>query len=161
MAKGFSLLELLVVVAIIGVLMAITVPIMQSAMLRAHVGTMASSSRNVFNSFQRYYIDFNMYPNAVDAPAFELDTFDPLVSLDYYDGQILTKLENAQADGFDSPDDEGINQEFWLEMTLAYDPTVRFLVADSDNAPLSGGDHVAGVFLYKNGVLHSLNDPVN
>ncbi len=160
MRKGFSLLELLLVVAIIGVLMAITIPLMQSAMLRAHVGTMASSSRVVFNAFQRYFIDFNMYPNSVDAPAFELDTFQPLVSLDYYDGRILTKLEAGQADGFDSPDDEGINQEFWLEMTLAYDPTVRFLVADSDNAPLSGGDHMAGVFLYKNGVLHSLNDPV-
>ena len=160
MTKGFSLLELLVVVAIIGVLMAITVPLMQSAMLRAHVGAMASSSRIVFNSFQRYYIDFNMYPNSSTAPAFELDTFEPLVDLRYYDGQVLTKLANGQADGFDSPDDEGANQEFWLEMTLAYDPSVRFLVVDSDNAPLAGGVYLAGVYLYKNGVLHSLNDPV-
>ena len=161
MTKGFSLLELLVVVAIIGILMAITIPLMQSAMLRAHVGTMAAGSRVLFNAFQQYFIDFNMYPNSSASPAFELDTFEPLISEDYYDGQILTKLSNEQADGFDSPDDEGINQEFWLEMTLAYDPTVRFLVADSDNAPLSGGDQMAGVFLYKNGVLHSLNDPVN
>ncbi len=160
MAKGFSLLELLVVVAIIGVLMAITVPLMQSAMLRAHVGSMAVNSRIIFNAFQRYYIDFNMYPNSSNPPAFELDTFEPLVNLNYYDGHVLTKLASEQADGFDSPDDEGINQEFWLEMTLAFDPTVRFLVVDSDNAPLSGGDDMAGVFLYKNGVLHSLNDPV-
>ena len=160
MAKGFSLLELLVVVAIIGVLMAIAIPLMQSAMLRAHVGAMASNSRVIFNAFQRYRIDFNMYPNSVNPPAFELDTFEPLVSLDYYDGHVLSKLEAGQADGFDSPDDEGINQEFWLEMTLAYDPSVRFLVVDSDNAPLAGGAHLAGVYLYKNGVLHSLNDPV-
>ncbi len=160
MARGFSLLELLVVVAIIGVLMAITVPLMQSAMLRAHVGATASGSRIIFNAFQRYHIDYNMYPNSVDAPAFELDTFEPLDNLEYYDAQILTKLDNEQADAFDSPDDEGINQEFWLEMTLAFDPTVRFLVVDSDNAPLSGGDDMAGVFLYKNGVLRSLNDPV-
>ncbi len=160
MAKGFSLVELLVVVAIIGILMAITIPMMQSAMLRAHVGAMASSSRIVFNAFQRFYIDFNMYPNSTDPPAFELDTFEPLIDLEYYDGQILTKLDNEQADAFDSPDDEGINQEFWLELTLAYDPTVRFLITDSDNAPLSGGAHMAGIFLYKNGVLHSLNDPV-
>ena len=161
MPKGFSLLELLVVVAIIGVLMAITIPIMQSAMLRAHVGTMASGSRIVFNAFQRYFIDFNMYPNSVDAPAFELDTFEPLITENYYDGQLLTRLDSGQADAFDSPDDEGINQEFWLEMTLDYDHSVRFLVADSDNAPLSGGDHMAGVYMYKNGVLHSLNDPVH
>lgn len=161
MNRGFSLLELLVVTAIIGVLMAITVPMMQSAMLRAHVGTTAAASRVVFNAFQRFYIDFNMYPNATNAPAFELDTFEPLVANNYYDSQILVKLENAQADAYDSPDDEGINQEFWLEMTLDYDPSVRFLVADSDNAPLSGGDQMAGVYLYKDGVLRSLNDPVN
>ena len=162
MNRGFSLLELLVVTAIIGVLMAITVPMMQSAMLRAHVSTMASASRIVFNGFQRYYIDYNMYPNSVTAPAFELDTFEPLVAMNYYyDGQILTRLESAQADAYDSPDDEGINQEFWLEMTLDYDPSVRFLVADSDNAPLSGGDQMAGVYLYKDGVLRSLNAPVN
>ncbi len=161
MAKGFSLLELLVVTAIIGVLMAIAIPLMQSAMLRAHVGVMASNSLIIFNAFQRYYIDFNMYPNSSAAPAFELDTFEPLIDLEYYDGQVLPKLANGQADGFDSPDDEGINQEFWLEMTLAYDPSVRFLIVDSDNAPLSGGNHMAGIFLYKNGVLRSLNDPVH
>jgi hypothetical protein len=46
-------------------------------------------------------------------------------------------------------------------MTLAYDPSVRFLIADSDNAPLAGGDYMDGIYLYKNGVLHALTSPVD
>jgi prepilin-type N-terminal cleavage/methylation domain-containing protein len=161
MAKGFSLIELLVVVAIIAVIMGIMVPLMQSAMLRAHVGAMASDSRIVHTAFKQYYIDYDMYPHSADSPAFELDTFEPLVSEGYYDGRVVGKLVNEKADAYDSPDDEGINQEFWIEMTLDFDPTVRFLVADSDNAPLAGGDYVDGIFLYKNGTLHALTAPID
>ena len=161
MGRGFSLVEMLVVMAIIAVLMGIVLPLMQSAMLRAHVGTMASNTRIVQNAFKQHFIDYNMYPNSDNAPAFELDTFEPLLSEGYYDGHILGHLVDEQADDYDSPDDEGINQEFWLEVTLDFDPSVRFLVADSNDAPLSGGDYVDGIFLYKDGVLHSLTAPIN
>jgi len=161
MARGFSLVELLVVVAIIAVLMGIALPLMQTAILRAHVGAMASDARIVQNAFKQHFIDFNMYPNESASPAFELATFEPLVGEGYYDGRILSDLEDSQADGYASPDDEGINQEFWLEMTLDFDPSVRFLVADSNNAPLSAGDHVDGIYLYKNGVLHPLTAPID
>lgn len=161
MSKGFSLLELLVVVAIIAVLMGIMIPLMQLALLRAHVGTMASDSRIIQTAFKQFFLDFDMYPNSSDAPAFELDTFEPLVDEGYYDGRIAGKLEGGKADGYDSPDDRGINQEFWLEMTMDFDPSVRFLVADSDNAPLSGGEYMDGIMLFKDGVLHSLNKPID
>ena len=161
MSRGFSLIELLVVVAIIAVLMGIMVPLMQSAMLRAHVGAMASDCRVVHTAFKQHYLDFNMYPNSSNPPAFALDTFEPLVGQGYYDGRIAGHLEGLAADAYDSPDDEGINQEFWLEMTMDFDPTVRFLVADSNDAPLSGGTDMDGVYLYKNGVLRSLNRPVD
>jgi hypothetical protein len=134
---------------------------MQSAMLRAHVGAMSSDARVIHTAFKQYFLDYDMYPNTVDAPAFELDTFEPLVSDGYYDGRIVERLEDGQADGYDSPDDRGINQEFWIEMTLDFDPTVRFLVSDSDNAPLAGGIYMDGIFLYKNGVLHPINSPVD
>jgi len=161
MSRGFSLVELLVVVAIIAVLMGITLPMMQSALLRAHVGAMSNDARVIHTAFKQYFLDYDMYPNSVDSPAFELDTFDPLVSDGYYSGPIAERLEHGQADAYDSPDDRGVNQEFWIEMTLAFDPTVRFLVSDSDNAPLAGGVYMDGVFLYKNGVLHPLTSPVD
>jgi len=161
MAKGFSLVELLVVVAIIAVLMAITVPLMQAAMLRAHVGATASDARIIHAAFKQYFIDYDMYPNATDSPAFELASFEPLVSEGYYDGRIVSRLQDEQADAYDSPDDEGINQEFWVELTLAFDPTVRYLIADSDNAPLGAGDYMDGIFLYKNGTMHAFTAPID
>jgi hypothetical protein len=46
--------------------------------------------------------------------------------------------------------------EYWMEISLAYEPTVRLVIADSDDAPLSGGTMVDGIALYKNGVLKPL-----
>lgn len=161
MSRGFSLVELLVVCAIIAVLMAMTVPMMHAAMLRAHVGSMTSDARILHNAFKQFFVDFNMYPNSVDPPAFDLATFNPLVSEGYYDAKILGRLENHTADDYDSPDDQGTNQEFWIELTLDYDPSVRFLVADSNDAPLGGGMEADGIYLYKNGVLHPLTSPVD
>ena len=38
-------------------------------------------------------------------------------------------------------------------MTLDQDHDIRFLVADSDDAPLSGGEYMDGIYLFHNGVL--------
>jgi prepilin-type N-terminal cleavage/methylation domain-containing protein len=161
MSRGFSLIEVLVVVAIIAVIMGIMVPLMQSAMLRAHVGAMAADARIVHTAFKQHFVDHGGYPNSSGSPAFELDTFQPLVSEGYYDAQIVSRLEGATADAYDSPDDEGVNQEFWLELTMDFDPRIRFVVADSDNSPLSGGAPVDGVCMYRDGVLHPLTAPVD
>ena len=65
---------------------------------------------------------------------------------------------DGKADGYDSPDDVGVNQEYWLEMTLAVDTSIRFLVADSDNAPLAGGDYYHGIFLFLDGQLRPIGN---
>ena len=159
--QGFSLIEMLVVMAILLIITSMMFPLFKSAILRAQVGAMASDAKAIQMGFKRFYIDNDMYPNASDDPAFQLDTFEPLVSEGYYDGRVAGKLEDDQADAYDSPDDEGRNQEFWLEMTLKVDPRIRFLVADSDNSPLGGGAHYNGIYMFKNGVLTPLTAPVD
>ena len=147
MQRGFTLIELLIVVAIIGILMGIAVPFLHRAVIRAEISAIGADAKSLYTAFSQHYIDQDSYPYAVNAPAFALDTFEPLITLGYYSGTLMNKLQSKQADAYDSPDDQSENQEFWLEMTLRRDPSVRFLVADSDNAPLSGGKYMNGVFL--------------
>ena len=108
---------------------------------------------SIFIAFKRYQMDKHIYP--IPGPSFELDTFNPLNSDGYYDGGVVGMLAGNAADAYDAPQD---NQEFWLEMTLKRDPTVRFLVADSDQAPLAGGDYYDGIFVFHNGVLTPIQE---
>lgn len=152
--RGFSLVELLVTLAVLAVITAIALPMYREALLRAHISSGLNDARSMHIAFKRYHVDHSAYPD--DGP-FDLVTFEPLVSLGYYDGRVGTRLLNDQIDAYDAPDDLGANQEYWVEFTLAFDPTVRFLVSDSDDSPLSGGaGHYDGIYLYKNGVLQPL-----
>ena len=153
MQRGFTLVEVLIVVAIIAILMAIVMPMMREAMLRAHISSAASDARSIAVAFKRYAVDNSAYP---DEGSVDLATFEPLVAGKYYDGRVGSRLVNDQADAYGAPDDNGTNQEFWMEITLAYDPTVRLVIADSDDAPLGGGMFIDGIALYKNGVLSPL-----
>jgi prepilin-type N-terminal cleavage/methylation domain-containing protein len=153
--SGFTIIELLIVVGIIGVIAAIAIPNLREAIIKAEVRAAYAEGRQLLDSFVRYYTDYNMYPNANSDPAFNITTYDPLRSLRYYNGDLNKKLLNGEADAYDSPDDRGLNQEFWLEGSLHVDPTIRIVVADSDNAPTSGGVPLNGVYFYRNGEMLS------
>ncbi len=146
--KGFTLLELLIVVAIIGILAAIAIPAMSSYAKKAHYAAALAECREVYTAFTGYHIDNGMYPYDSSNPKFDLATFFPLD----YSGAITQRLVGQKADDFKSPDDGGLNQEFWLQMTLAEDPSVQFLIAHSDDAALEPGVWLRGVYVYRNGV---------
>ncbi len=151
MQKGFTIVEILIVLTIIGVLLAIAIPELHEARTRAVVSAVVADAKTIHHAFKQYMVDHSGY-----YPSMTLNEFEPLRSQGAYNGTVSRLLLNGSADGFDSPDDVGTNQEFWLEMTLAFDPTVRILVADSDNAPIGGGNWYDGVYRFKNGVLEPL-----
>jgi prepilin-type N-terminal cleavage/methylation domain-containing protein len=153
--KGFTLIELLIVIAIVGILAAVAILVGRHYTAKAHYAVVLSECDKVYKAFSLFYMDNEMFPNATSNPAFQLDTFNPLRSQGYYNGNITTRLRNGRADSFDSPDDQGANQEFWLQLTLDADPNVRFVVAQSDNAPLGGGQWLEGVYVFRDGVLSS------
>ena len=144
---GFSLIELMIVLLVASILMAIAIPLMREALLRAHIGAATAEARAVHSAFKRYHIDQSMYP---DASGLNNSSLAPLTTLGYYDGGIGKRIVGATLDGYDAPNN---GEEYWLEFTLEYDPRVRFLVSDSDDGPLGGGAFYDGITLFRSGQL--------
>ena len=62
MQKAFTLIELLIVVAIIAILAAIAVPNFLEAQVRAKVVSVRGDFRNIYQAHEAYRIDWNKYP---------------------------------------------------------------------------------------------------
>ncbi|MEJ2679878.1 MAG: type II secretion system protein [Gemmatimonadota bacterium] len=145
--SGFTLIELMIVVVIIGVLAALAQAGYARMRQRAEIVSVAAECRSLYTAFQIYAVQNGNYPNATSNPTFQLDTFQPLE----YGGNLQSHLVGNKADAYDSPDDAGSNKEFWVIMTLASDPSIRFVVASSDNAPVASGTWLEGVYEVKDG----------
>ena len=144
--KGFSLVELLVTVVIIGLLAAIALPKYSEYRQRANYTVVVSDCRYVFNAFMVYYQDNTTYP---DTASFDLSNFEPLRSDGHYNGNIEINLLNNQADAYDSPNPN----EFWLLVTQKDDALNQFLIVDSDEAPQAPGTALKGIYRIRNGSL--------
>ncbi|MGI6456948.1 MAG: type IV pilin protein [bacterium] len=74
---AFTLIELLIVVAIIGILAAIAVPNFMNAQIRAKVARAQSDMRSLANALEAYRVDANTYPpDGDDLPNFSITDFD-------------------------------------------------------------------------------------
>lgn len=60
--KAFTLIELLIVVAIIGILAAIAVPNFMNAQVRATLSRNYADMRSVATALEAYFVDWNRYP---------------------------------------------------------------------------------------------------
>ena len=78
--EGFTLVELLIVVLILGILMAIAVPAYRSFSDRAQVAVAQANVRAVIPAVERFYSDNQTYvglDNAASAPVPGLANYDP------------------------------------------------------------------------------------
>jgi hypothetical protein len=159
LARGRTV-RVLIDAALVLVLVGLCVQIASAAIRisRRHeqVQAVGPEARALYGAFTRYRERNGMYPDEHANPPFNLATFEPLRRRGYYHGAIGTYLLDGHIDAYDAPDDQGPNREFWMEMTLASDPSVRILIARSDDAPLSRGRWIDGVFVVRDGKLERL-----
>ncbi len=151
--RGFTLIELMIVTVIVALLAGIAGVQFRGVQVRAHLASVVADGSILFHGLEEFYALNYMYPNATSNPAFNLVTFEPLRTLVGYQGSINARLVNGQADAYDSPDDQGSNQEWWVQLSLAIDPSFQVVIAVSDNVPLLDGTWLQGVYTFENGTL--------
>ncbi len=61
--KGFTLIELMIVIAIIGILAAIAIPQFSAYRVRSYNSSAQSDLRNLATAQEAYYVDFSSYSN--------------------------------------------------------------------------------------------------
>ena len=65
--KGFTLIELMIVIAIIGILAAIAIPQFNAYRARSYNASANTDIRNLMTAQEGYFIDFDEYADSVDA----------------------------------------------------------------------------------------------
>ena len=126
------------------------------AAVEADLRLVTAEAATLLEAFDRYFSRHGAFPTSHSGAALDPTDLEPLVRRGYYDGPLLTRLRQGRLDAYESPDDRGADQEFWLELTLARDPSIRVLIARSDDAPLCGGRWCDGVYLWRDGRLQAL-----
>ena len=86
-SKAFTLIELLIVVAIIGILAAIAIPNFLNAQVRAKVASVKSELNSLNTALESYFVDNDAYPRDSNDTSPE----DPAMTGDGWDSSTMTE----------------------------------------------------------------------
>jgi prepilin-type N-terminal cleavage/methylation domain-containing protein len=138
---GFSMIELMIVVLIIGLISSIAIPMMRHAMDKAHRATVAESGRAIYTGLIQHNVDTGTFPVKVD-----LQTLEPLSTLGYVDNaeSIVAKLYAGRMLVYIPLGTE----EFFVVLRSKTNPPAFFTVMRTDNWGGDPGVWFDGVYYY-------------
>jgi len=149
--RGFTIVETLIVVAIIGLIAATAIPIYQGATVKAQRMALAGDMRELYSAFMRYNVDHGRFPRDTGVGALNTRTLSPLSTGGYFgSAQGLTvKTKDGRMLFYWAPDWEGPDSDFIIARSKV-DPNVWVYAMHYDFGGLFAYD---GVYLLLNGVL--------
>lgn len=111
--SAFTLIELLIVVAIIGILAAISVPNFLNARMRAKIAATQSDLRTFVNAMQQYRMDNNSYHLHSGGPLQQRPLTTPVA---YLNGFLFDRFQRKKADSIGPPgfDDHTLGLYHWM-----------------------------------------------
>ncbi len=109
MKKGFTLVEVLIVMTIIGILLSIVIPQYQNSIIKAKEAVLKENLFQIRDSISKYYRDKNKYPVSLEdlvvARYFRSVPVDPFSNESNWE---LIRNEPIDFEDFDMEDAEGI-----------------------------------------------------
>ncbi len=155
-SAGFTLLELMIVVAIVGLISATAIPIFDNAIGKSHRAALRADSGTLYRAFMTYQFDYDKFPSEVE---FDLATLDPLYSEGYFAGAdaFTSKLLDGEILIYLAPDIDGPDTQFLVVTRSAFDPRDIFVVAYT-NAIASTEGWIDGVYIIDNGELEEAEE---
>jgi len=148
--KGFTLIEVLIVAAIIGVLAAIAVPLFARSLFMTQRLALAADAKGLYSAFIKYNVDNDVFPSTSTPVnrAFNLTTLAPLSNNGYYSSpdSLTRKLTNSRVTAYDSPNLGGSDTQFWAVLTHVQNSGIVILVASTNDYPGHVGTWYDGVY---------------
>jgi len=166
--NGFTLMELLITISILGIIYVTAIPQYIRYREKAERASVIAECRSLYRSFVIFYITYQEYPYAAEGDfLFDKETFFPLTdetimagaTVDIEIESFKDRLDGRKAEKFDSPDDMGDNQEFYLILPWQKDPSIKFVIASADNVTyedgtvVDGGNWIDGVYMTRDGAI--------
>ena len=144
-SAGFTLLELLIVVAIVGLISATAIPIFDNALGKSHRAALRADSGTLYRALMTYQFDYDKFPSEAE---FDLATLDPLYSGGYFAGAeaYTNKLLDGEILIYLAPDIDGEDTQFLVVTRSAFDLRDIFVVGYTDIIEVSEG-WIDGVYL--------------
>lgn len=143
--RGFTLIEVMIVVVIISLATAIAVPLYQDALTRARRSAFTADTAKLYHALLAYHVDQSAFPSEAD---FDLETLAPLSTQGYFPSpeSYTAKLDGGRLLIYVAPDVGGPDRQFIAVGRLGSDPSLLAAAVYSDLVGRDG-EWADGVFI--------------